>query len=214
VIIFKRTHQEQERIMGQRPMPSQKVVGTGPAARIASLAILAGLAACAGQPPEPPVESLTVYRVMGQAVEVEPLLPMAGSVWPTEEGPRGTLGNPDAGVRPDQPVQAQDPSRGPPPRGVRRGSTTSPDLLATPEAPPLLRQPGPPPVPVPVERPAPRADGRVIPTPQGPAVTSGGGNGYSTYTMPGGATGIAIPQGSTTTLLDADGTVRQVPTPR
>ncbi|MFB9969092.1 hypothetical protein ACFFMP_03075 [Pseudoroseomonas cervicalis] len=45
-------------------------------------------------------------------------------------------------------------------------------------------------------------------------MTTGGGPGYSTYTTPGGGSGIAIPQGGTTTLLGQDGTVRQVPTPR
>jgi hypothetical protein len=189
------------------------------AMRMVAVGALAALAACSTDV-EAPVDSLTVTRVMGQPVEVPPLLPVAGSVWPSEESPRGTIGDPDAGMRPGQ----QPPSFRPPPSpgrvappvvpGVRRGSSTPPDLLAQPEAslPPL--RPGLPPTPTQPARPPARADGRIIPTPQGPAVTTGGTSGYSTYTNPGGGSGIAIPQGGTTTLLDSDGTVRQVPTPR
>jgi hypothetical protein len=190
-------------------------VAPGPVARGLAVAALAALAACS-TPVEAPVDSLTVARVMGQQVDVPPLLPAAGSVWPEGESPRGTIGNPDAGLRPEQQSSASQPSGrvAPPVVPGRRGSSTPPDLLATPEPRPDLRQPEPPPVPVPAARPPARADGRVIPTPQGPAVTTGGTAGYSTYTTPGGSSGIAIPQGSTTTLLDADGRVRQVPTPR
>jgi hypothetical protein len=196
---------EQERMMGK------------PWIALGLLAMPA-LAACTTAV-EPPVDSLTVARVMGQAVEVPPLTPTAGEVWPAQEAPRGTIGNPDAGMRPgDQPPvgQTQDRNRVAPPvvPANRRGSTTPPDLLTQPQPDPFLRQPDPPPVPVSPARPPARADGRVIPTPNGPAVTTGGTSGYSTYTTPGGGSGIAIPQGSTTTLLDADGSVRQVPTPR
>ena len=187
------------------------------AMRMVAIGALAALAACSTQV-EAPVESLTVARVMGEPVDVPPLLPIAGSVWPNEEAPRGTIGNPDAGMRP-----GQDPLTSPgrqlqgrvaPPVVPGRGSSTSPDLLTQPQPVPALRQPDMPPYPVEPDRPRRRADGRVIPTPQGPAVTTGGGAGYSTYTNPGGGSGIAIPQGGTTTLLDSNGTVRQVPTPR
>lgn len=176
------------------------------ALRLTAVGALAALAACAGRPLEAPVDSLTVARVMGQPVEVDPLLPVAGSVWPSaaEEGRRGTIGNPDAVIRPDQTTDR------PPP--LRRGSSTPPALPPVTDAYPGLRQPTPPPAPV--YAPPARADGRVIPTPQGPAITTGGGPGYATYTTPDGATGVAVPQGSTTTLMDADGRVRQVPTPR
>jgi hypothetical protein len=179
----------------------------GMAVRMAAVGALAALAACAGRPLEAPVDSLTVARVMGQQVEVDPLLPVAGSVWPSaaDEGPRGTLGNPDAAVRPDQLQERPVPP-------ARRGSSTPPPFPPVTDAAPGLRQPAIPPAPI---YPAPsRADGRVIPTPQGPAVTTGGGPGYSTYVTPEGATGTAVPQGATTTMMDADGRVRVVPTPR
>jgi hypothetical protein len=185
------------------------------AMRMVAVGALAALAACSTQA-EAPVESLTVARVMGQDVEVPPLLPIAGSVWPSQESPRGTIGNPDAGLRPGQPMMQVPRSQGlvAPPIVPGRGSGTPPDLLTQPEPTPFLRQPDPPPAPREPLRPRTRADGRVIPTPQGPAVTTGGTEGYSTYTNPGGGSGIAIPQGGTTTLLDADGRVRLVPTPR
>jgi hypothetical protein len=178
------------------------------AIRIVAVAALTALAACGGSPALVPVESLTISRVMGQDVEVPPLLPQSGSLWPTEDTPRGTIGNPDAGLRQNQPMTNEQMDT--PPR-VRRGSSTPPYLPPITDAAPGLRPIAPSPAPV---YPAPsRADGRVIPTPQGSAVTTGGGPGYSTYTTPEGASGIAIPQGGTTTLLQ-DGTVRQVPTPR
>lgn len=187
------------------------------AMRMVAVGALAALAACSTQV-EAPVESLTVARVMGQPVEVPPLLPIAGSVWPNEEAPRGTIGNPDAGMRPgDQAAVGQtqrSQGRVAAPVVPGRGSGTPPDLLTQPEPRPALRQPDMPPYPTDPAPPRRRADGRVIPTPQGPAVTTGGTSGYSTYTNPGGGSGIAIPQGGTTTLLDADGTVRLVPTPR
>jgi hypothetical protein len=182
------------------------------AARMAAAGALAALAACAARPIEPPVESLTVSRVMGHDVPVEPLLPVQGSVWPDarDENQRGTLGNPDAGIRPTDNQRPGSQSREP---MQRRGSSTPPNLLpSVTDASPALRQPTPPPAPV--YAPPARAEGRVIPTPQGPVTTTTGGPGYATYTTPEGATGIAVPQGSTTTLLDADGRVRQVPTPR
>jgi hypothetical protein len=176
------------------------------ALRLTAVGALAALAACAGRPLEAPVESLTVARVMGHPVEVEPLLPVAGSVWPaaSDESRRGTIGNPDAVIRPDQQTER--------PLPPRRGSSSPPALPPVTDAYPGLRLP---PMPAaPVYAPPARADGRVIPTPQGPAVTTGGGPGYSTYTTPEGATGVAVPQGSSTTMMDADGRVRVVPTPR
>ncbi|RMI25881.1 hypothetical protein EBE87_05620 [Pseudoroseomonas wenyumeiae] len=184
---------------------------------VAAIGALAALAACSTQV-EAPVDSLTVARVMGQDVAVPPLLPIAGSVWPAQEPPRGTIGNPNAGLMPwdetASQIQQSQPLVAPPVVPGRRGSSTPPDLLAQPEPTPALRQPDMPPYPTEPARPRRRTDGRVIPTPQGPAVTTGGTGSYSTYTNPGGGSGIAIPQGGTTTLLDADGTVRQVPTPR
>lgn len=180
------------------------------ATRAMALGGLIALAACSGGPIQPPVNSLTVARVMGNDVEVPPLLPESGnSVWPSEDAPRGTIGNPDERIRPgDQPGQRDQ---------ARRGSSTPPMNDVYPYPPPGYQPPDLRPLntpPAPLAPPPPRADGRVIPTPNGPVVTSTGGPGYATYTTPDGATGIAIPQGGTTTLLDGRGGVRQVPTPR
>ncbi|WBV41355.1 hypothetical protein [Pseudoroseomonas cervicalis] len=191
-------------ILGERP-------GRRPA-RAAGLVLLAGLAGCSaasftGPRDTVPTDSLTAQRILGRAVEVPPLLPAPGNVWPEgEETRRATMADPD--VRPADPLAVPQPL----PR-QQRGSSTPPDLLApgttVGATAPRFATPAEPPPP-----PPPRRDGRVIPTPQGPAVTTGGGAGYSTYTTPGGGSGIAIPQGGTTTLLGQDGTVRQVPTPR
>ncbi|MDQ1079469.1 hypothetical protein [Pseudoroseomonas cervicalis] len=191
-------------------IPSQR--DRGGLARLAGLALLAGLTGCGassftGARDTVPTDSLTAQRILGQPVEVPPLLPVAGNVWPAgEETRRATLADPE--VRPADPLAVPQPL----PR-QQRGSSTPPDLLApgtnVGATPPNFATPAEPPPP-----PPPRRDGRVIPTPQGPAVTTGGGAGYSTYTTPGGGSGIAIPQGGTTTLLGQDGTVRQVPTPR
>ncbi len=181
------------------------------ATRAMALGGLALLAACGSTPIQPPVDSLTVARVMGRDVEVPPLLPESGnSVWPSEDAPRGTIGNPDARVRPGEPPTTRNQER--------RGSSSPPPMNDVYSGPPPgfqapnLRPLNP--APAPLAPPPPRADGRVIPTPNGPVVTSTGGPGYATYTTPEGATGIAIPQGGTTTLLDGRGGVRQVPTPR
>ncbi|MFC4166043.1 hypothetical protein [Teichococcus aestuarii] len=186
----------------------------GPWARPAGLALLLGLGACAssftGDPITVPADSLTTQRILGMPTQAEPLMPVPGNVWPTEEdqAERPTLGTPDILNRPADPPP-------PPNRPIPRGSSTPPELL-TPgtvlprdnradfQAPPPPAEPAPP----------PRRAGRVIPTPSGPAVTTTEGAGYSTYNSPGGGSGVAIPQGATTTLLGQDGSVRQVPTPR
>ncbi|HWX51275.1 MAG TPA: hypothetical protein VNZ61_24775 [Roseomonas sp.] len=190
----------------------------GGGGRASALALLLGLGACAssitGERTAPIADSLTVQRVLGTAPEVPPLQPVPGDVWPSPEADenRPTLGNRDLLERaPENPP----PPHRPIPRGPASGSSTAPDLL----------QPGTvvgnttgnvmvPPPPAPDYRAPQRSDGRVIPTPNGPVVTSGGGRGYSTYNRPGGGSGIAIPQGAGTVLLDSDGTVQQVPTPR
>lgn len=181
-------------------------------ARPAGLALLLGLGACAssftGEQITVPADSLTTQRILGMPTTAEPLMPVPGNVWPADEDTtaRPTLGTPDILTRPSDP---------PPNRPIPRGSGTAPDLLAPGtilprdnraefQAPPPPADPAPP----------PRRTGRVIPTPSGPVVTATEGAGYSTYNSPGGGSGIAVPQGATTTLLGQDGSVRQVPTPR
>lgn len=184
------------------------------APRLGGLMALLVLGACAssltGPRTEAAPDSLTVQRIQGRAQEVLPLLPAAGNVWPDAEldTQRATLGSPDLMERPS-------PDYAPPPRGGPRGSSTSPDLLQLDQTfQPAITQPQPSRAPDGLPSTYTGTPGRVIPTPEGSVVTTGGGRGYSTYTGPNGRTGTAIQQGATTILMDADGTVRQVPTPR
>ena len=65
----------------------------------------------------------------------------------------------------------------------------------------------PPPAPLP-DRPPPRADGRVVLTPSGPVVTSGGTDRVQGYTAPGGETGVVVRDGNTTTVIPQGGMPR------
>lgn len=194
-----------------RDIVGRGVPGWRPAA---ALGLALALGACAASDPmEPMPDSLTIQRIKGQVAEIPPLTPVPGNVWPEQELER------NAATMGDRDLLERAPTDNPPAprRPIPRGSTTPPALLE--------QQGGIQPVP-PLPNTAPsaplrraeewerRTDGQVIHTPEGPAVTSGGGPGYRTYNMPGGGSGIAIPNGATTTLLGQDGTVRQVPTPR
>ncbi|MXP63329.1 hypothetical protein E0493_08185 [Roseomonas sp. M0104] len=187
----------------------------GIAGGVSAMALLLGLGACAssftGERTEAIPASLTVRRVLGEPPEVAPLQPVPGDVWPTpeQEERRPTLGDPN--------LLESTPATPPPAhRPIPRGSSTGADLLQPGT---VVRQPDivrvePPAMPRDLAPPPRRADGQIIPTPSGPVVTSGGGRGYSTYNRPGGGSGIAVPQGATTLLIEPDGTVQQVPTPR
>ncbi|KAA2212283.1 hypothetical protein [Teichococcus oryzae] len=184
--------------------------------RAAGIAALLALGACAsaltGPRSEEPPDSLTVQRIQGRAAEVRPLLPAEGNVWPAAEleSPRATLGSPDLMDRqsPDNPPPANRP--------IPRGSSTPPDLLDRRTNDDFSGRPQSPP---PSLSPLPQSQdfsrpGRVIPTPDGSVVTTGGNQGYSTYSGPNGRSGTAIQQGNTMILMDADGRVQQVPVPR
>ncbi|MBI0435619.1 hypothetical protein [Roseomonas sp. KE0001] len=200
--------------------PTRIAAGSSGRVRPLGLALLLGLGGCAqiltGEQVVVPSDSLTAQRILGVDVAMDPLLPVAGNVWPEGEPERTTLATPDTPFRPDAADSATVPRAAPP----RRGSSTPPALLepgttvgrrmVDQQAPMTLMAPPPPPAAAPV----PRYDGQVIQTPNGPAVTSGGGPAYRTYNLPGGGSGIATQQGGTTTLLGADGSITQVPTPR
>lgn len=189
------------------------------AGRATILALLFGLGACAsaitGERTEAIPASLTVQRVLGEPPGVEPLRPTEGNVWPEQDLERRAPTMNDRDLLQRAPFDAPPPPHRPTPYG----SSTSPSLLEQPADPrlPAARQlPSSEPT-APIERAngrERRSDDQVIPTPEGPVVTSGGGLNYRTYNRPGGGSGIAIPNGAGTVLMDADGTVRQVPTPR
>ncbi|MCB4823784.1 hypothetical protein [Roseicella aerolata] len=174
-----------------------------------------------------PEQSITAARITGTPVEVTAVTPEAGDVWPVPEAPRATLANPDAAMRgipnyrpgeldrPSGPAprsqwQPTDPAPLPP--GLRGSSSPPPQSnrgIDVPQpqavAPPLPDQNAPPPR---------RADGRVITTPSGPAITTGGNDRVQSYITPGGGTGTAVIDGNTTTLIGPGGQVQTVPTRR
>ncbi len=158
----------------------------------------------------PMSESLTMQRVRGGVGDAGVMAPEAGNVWPEQEAPRATLANPDEALRG---IPSYQPGEAPPamPR-QRRSSTTPPDLLATPQSPPQLRSPAPP-QPI-VPPPAARADGRVIQTPQGAVVTSGGTDRIQSYNRPGGGSGVIHQDGNVATITGPDGRTQQVIVPR
>ncbi len=186
-----------------------------------------------GNRPEILATSTTVARLRTQADPAELLLPEPGDVWPGPLPPRTTLANPDAALRgvPDyQPAGARnfsDPDIGPAPerpRGPRgapsaglpgqlRGSSSLPPPPLTPPDLPQAQAPLPPPAPL-APRPPARADGRIIQTPNGPVVTSGGTDRVQSFTVPGGGTGTAVRDGNNTVLFGPDGRVQTVPNPR
>jgi hypothetical protein len=149
----------------------------------------------------PQATSDNIHRAMGQQVDVTPLLPEPGNVWPGPPRPEPTLQdierdqtNPDAA----------------PPAPAPRGSSTPPGNYAPmPQAGQL------PPVrsaPVPV---SPPGSSGVVQTPRGQAVITNGGNGVQQYTTPGGGSGTAVSNGNgTVTLVSPDGTVTSAPAPR
>jgi len=140
-----------------------------------------------------PSDSLTVSRVTGGPLTAAPLRSEPGNVWPVEEAPRATLMNPEHPERlAQQPIGSSSP---PPPLPESR-----PTAPISPAAAPIPNSP-----------PAPRSDGRVLPT--GEVITEGP-PGAQTFVTPGGGSGVAVPQGPTTILLGPDGRVRTVPTPR
>jgi len=167
----------------------------------------------------PAGDSENLRRVMGEQVETPALTPEQGDIWPGPLQPEPTLQDLEQQgekSQPERPVpgspefQNQQPNLPPPP--PTRGSST----------PPGSNQPGlpnlpPPTVPAPTNTapPARNPAGQVYQTPQGPAVTSGGGPGYQTTTTPGGGSAIIVPNGNgTSTIIHSDGRIETVPTPR
>ena len=200
--------------------------------RIVTLGLLVVLSGCTGfgafldhtftvpgeNPNRPMADSENVRRSFGQDPDVTPLTPEPGNVWPGPQAPEPTLtelqqqqpGNvPDTtvpGARPGLPAGRQ-------PRPANRGSSTppgsvEPGLPSTPDA--GVRAPAPRGV---AARPGPT--GPVVQTPQGPAVDAGGTSGYRQLTTPQGPGAIMVPNGNgTSTIINPNGTIQTVPTPR
>ncbi|GAC1346197.1 MAG: hypothetical protein NVSMB18_27750 [Acetobacteraceae bacterium] len=198
--------------------------------RTATLVLLLGLSGCVGfgefidhtftlpgeNPNIPMADSENVRRVLGQTLDVDPLQPEPGNVWPGPQQPDPTLSD-------LQNRSAQENARGFPPTEVPtpgppagrqprpRGSSTPPDSV----------QPGLPPISSPNTPPPPRPTGtgrsptgQIVQTPHGPAVDAGGTSGYRQLTTPRGPGAIVVPNGNgTSTVINPNGSVQTIPTP-
>jgi hypothetical protein len=201
--------------------------------RLTPLLLLVGLTGCTGfgefidhtftnprrNPNVPMADSENVRRVRGLDPAIQPLEVEPGNVWPkfdtrdpTLEDVANNPGREDArgfeptsvsGGRPGLPAHRQ-----PVPA---RGSSTPPGS-AQPNG---LNIPSPSLSPPPPTANAPKPPGGVINTPDGPAVDTGGTNGYRTLNTPAGPGAIVVPNGNgTSTVIRPDGTVQTIPTPR
>jgi len=173
-------------------------------------------------PNMPAGDSENMRRVTGADVTVSPLTPEPGDVWPGPIAPLPTLqeleqqgltGQPEQPV-PGSPLSSgQNPAPYLPPPPATRGSSTPPGLTQPRLAP--LPPMASPPTPTLVTPPARNPAGQIVQTPSGPAVTTGGTQGYQTTTTPGGGSAIIVPNGNgTSTIINSDGTIQTIPTPR
>jgi hypothetical protein len=159
-------------------------------------------------PNSPVGDSENMRRARGLDAEIEPLTPEPGNIWPGPVQQMPTLQDLEkSGFQPPPGGQPYSPDHRQP---VPRGSSTPPGNVE-PGLPPEL-QPRPPSVST--TPPAPNPSGRVVQTPSGPGVTSGGTSGYQTLTSPEGSS-VVVPNGNgTSTVIHPNGTVETIPTPR
>ncbi len=153
-----------------------------------------------GNPNRPAADSPNARRVMGAEIVADPLESEPGNIWPGPLPPVRTMSDMQremGGTLP--PIDAPSP----------RGSSTPPAPAATPASLPSAR----PIAPQPAVQSMPSS--RVLQTPAGLATTSIGSNGVETFTLPGGRTGIVMPNANgTLTLIGPDGTTQTIPAPR
>lgn len=158
----------------------------------------------AGQDPYLPYgASENMRRAEGLPVQVQPMTPEPGQVWPPPPTAEPTLQSLE-----QQGGQLPNEAK-PPPLPPAPGSSTAPPSPPPPPATiPAVPQPATPAQP---HGPPPP----VAQTPTGPGVLSGGGGGYQTITLPNGQTGIVVPNGNgTSTVIYSNGTVQTIPTPK
>jgi hypothetical protein len=171
----------------------------------------------------PDGSSENMGRVQGQEPSVPPLTTEAGRIWPGPLPPPLTLQDLQAtgGVT----SQPEAPALGSPMRrsggspypspNPAAGSSTPPGTALPEIASPQPSSPLPSYASPPAAPPARGPAGQVIPTQEGPAVTTGGGTGYKTTINPGGGQSIVVPNGNgTSTVIHPDGRIETVPTPR
>jgi len=175
-------------------------------------------------PNRPTVDSENMFRVMGGQVAPTPLHPESGDIWPGPTRPTPTLQQLEQSgsltPEPQQPSLGSPLSRGTapnqppslPPQGTTGSSTPPSSNQIGVVQPPRVRPPRMPSAPPTIAR---EPGGRIVNTPTGTGVTTGGGAGYQTMTLPGGGTAIVVPNGNgTSTVIKPDGTIQTIPTPK
>lgn len=169
----------------------------------------------------PAGDSENMQRVEGRGASIAPLTPEPGDIWPGQLKPPPTLEDleREGHLTPqtEAPVPGSPLSRGMegpvPSPNPSTGSSTLPGN-AQPGLAPLPATPGPATARQPPPSVAPNQTGRVLETPQGPNVITGGTPNYQTTITPGGGQSIVVPNGNgTSTVIHSDGRVETVPTP-
>lgn len=152
-------------------------------------------------PNSPAGNSETFLRIRGEKIDLPPLLPEPGNVWPTEN-------RPDLSMQDLQKQQAEETRRG---AAAAPGNGSNPTVNRANNADRGLPPPSiPPPPPARLRSPT-------VNTPNGPSVDvtgQGTGRGYRQLGSPTpGGSGILVPNGNgTSTLIGPDGSVQTVPT--
>ena len=165
----------------------------------------------------PMADSENIRRALGAPTDVQPLQPEPGNVWPGPQAPEPTLTDLQSqpeGTRGFQPTTVPGAEPGLPAGRQPRptGSSTPPGSNQPGATPPSAVNPPP---RLPSSTPGPGPQGTVVQTPRGPAVDAGGTSGYRQLTTPGGPGAIMVPNGNgTSTIINPNGTVQTVPTPR
>lgn len=206
--------------------------------RILLLSFVLALAGCTGfgtfidhtftvpgvNPNLPQADSENVRRARGLPPEIGFLQPEPGNVWPTQQGPDPTLAELQRNQRRDG--QRGSPSASVPGAepGLLAGRQPRPLGSSTPPGSPAFGsgEPGFAPLPAPTVQPRARLtrpttppNGGVVQTPQGPAVDTGGTSSYRQLNGPAGPGSIMVPNGNgTSTVINPNGTVQTIPTPR
>ncbi len=139
-------------------------------------------------PNTPAGNSEMLARIRGEPVDVPPLQPEQGNVWPGPTPPDPTL----------QDIERQQDSGTPPAAVIGGGTDHQQPRPVLPNGPASSAAP----------------NGSTVLTPRGPSQVVGGGSGYRQLQSPTpGTSGILVPNGNgTSTLIGPDGSVQTVPT--
>jgi len=172
-------------------------------------------------PNRPIADSENIRRVRGLAPQLPPVTPEPGNVWPGPIPPEPTLSDlekettplggqvsPDT-TTPEAPFSPDHRQ----PRPATRGSSTPPgNTQPGLEVPQSGTSPSPRP---PSSVPGPGPVGNVYQTPQGPAVGTRTQGHVDTLSGPGRNGAIVVPNGNgTSTIINPDGSITTVPTPK